>query len=84
MNGLLTGLGSGAVLVLVIMWFGLIASTAILPFVLVSVAKSLRGIQRELEQLNGAPGPRQRALGERAKQYAESIPRADLGHQLLK
>lgn len=80
----LTGLGSGALLVVAAMWFGIAAATVILPFVLVSAARSLRGIQRELERLNGgaiAADVRARAAADAVREHARG---GDLGHQLLR
>lgn len=53
-TGVLAGAGSGALLLLAALYFGVVATTVILPFVLVSVARSLRGIRDDLDRIAGA------------------------------
>lgn len=81
---MLDAVGPGVILLVVLMWAAVIIATLLMPFAIFSIASSLRGIVRELEHMNGRPGPRERAIAERAAQYTDTIPRADLGHQLLK
>jgi hypothetical protein len=69
LSNLLVGAAPGFVLLIVVLWGALISTAVITPFVLVSVARSLRGIQRELAAANGrvvpAPAP-DAAAGARA------------------
>lgn len=83
-TGILAGFGSAAVLVLVALYIGLVATTVILPFALVSVARSLRGIQRELECLNRGRPAATPAPDHAAPATPEPIMVPDMGHRLLR
>lgn len=77
-------LGPGLVLVIAVMWLAIIVATVTLPFVIFSIAGSLRGIHRELQRMNGTPVVSKGGLFPNATVRAPEPPPASLGHQLLR
>jgi hypothetical protein len=83
-TGLTEMLGSGAILIIAALWLAVIAGALILPFALLSVASSLRGIRRELERANGGAVPARGGLFPNATVRASEPEPGSLGHQLLR
>jgi hypothetical protein len=76
-------LGPSAVLVVIALWLAITATAIVTPFAIVSVARSLRGIHRELRRMNGLE-VRSGGLFPNATVRAPQAPAESLGHQLLR
>jgi hypothetical protein len=75
----------GFVLLWLLLIVCIIANAVIMPFAIVSIATSLRGIWRELRRVNGDTAPRAAPVLGSAPRESEAVAAPQsLGHQLLR
>lgn len=81
---LIGALGPFAVLVVIALWFAVLVTALAMPFAMISVARSLRNISRQLERMN-PPEPSRGGLFPNATvRRPPPEPAPSMGHQLLR
>jgi hypothetical protein len=83
-GGTMDLLPPGLALFAIFLWVALVFGLVAAPFAIIDMARSLRGIHRELRRVNGGAAVAQPEPAPLASPAAERAAPQDLGHQLLR